>query len=80
MKRSRRKSRFDAIWRSWTRSLTGSGTGRKHFTVTVPVSLSTTFFAWVFQYVGKMSILAPEYVREKHAGYLEDALDDALGE
>ena len=54
--------------------------GRKHFTVTVPVSLSTTFFAWVFQYVGKMSILAPEYVREKHAGYLEDALDDALGE
>ena len=54
--------------------------GRKHFTVTVPVCLSTTFYAWVFQFVGKMSILAPEYVRVKYAGYLEEALDDALGE
>ena len=54
--------------------------GKKHFTVTVPVSLSTTFYAWVFQYVGKMSILAPEYVREAYAGYLEEALDDVLGE
>lgn len=54
--------------------------GRKHFTVTVPVSLSTTFYAWVFQYVGKMSIVSPEYVREAYAGYLEEALDDVLGE
>ncbi len=54
--------------------------GKKHFTVTVPVSLSTTFYAWVFQYVGKMSILAPEHVREAYAGYLEEALDNVLGE
>ena len=54
--------------------------GKKHFTVTVPVSLSTTFYAWVFQYVGKMSILSPEHVRESYAGYLEEALDDVLGE
>lgn len=54
--------------------------GKKHFTVTVPVSLSTTFYAWVFQYVGKMSILAPEHVRESYAGYLEEALDEAIGE
>lgn len=54
--------------------------GKKHFTVTVPVSLSTTFYAWVFQYVGKMSIVCPEYVREAYAGYLEEALDDVLGE
>ena len=54
--------------------------GKKHFTVTVPVSLSTTFYAWVFQYVGKMSILSPEYVREAYAGYLEEALDEVLGE
>lgn len=54
--------------------------GKKHFTVTVPVSLSTTFYAWVFQFVGKMSIVSPEYVREAYAGYLEEALDDALGE
>lgn len=54
--------------------------GRKHFTVTVPVSLSTTFYAWVFQYVGKMHIIAPEHVREMYAAHLEEALDDALGE
>ena len=52
--------------------------GKKHFTVTVPVSLSTTFYAWVFQYVGKMSIIAPEYVIEAYAGYLQEALDDVL--
>ncbi len=53
---------------------------RDTFEVTVPVSLSTTFYAWVFQYVGKMRILGPEYVREKYAGYLEMAMDEALGE
>ena len=53
---------------------------RTHFVFTVPVSLSTTFYAWVFQYVGKMSIVAPEHVRETYAGYLEEALDDVLGE
>ena len=51
-----------------------------HFTVTVPVNLSTTFYAWVFQFVGKMSIVAPEHVRETYAGYLEEALDEVLGE
>ena len=54
--------------------------GRNHFTVTVPVSLSTTFYAWVFQSVGKMNVVAPEYVREAYAGYLEEALDEVLGE
>ena len=53
---------------------------RGMFEVTVPVSLSTTFYSWVFQYVGKMRILEPEYVREKYAGYLEMAMDEALGE
>ncbi len=52
---------------------------REHFVITVPVSLSTTFYAWVFQYVGKMSILAPEHVREAYTGYLEEALEDVLG-
>ena len=53
---------------------------REHFTVTLPVSLSTSFYAWVFQYVGKMRILAPEHVRESYAGYLEQAMDEVLGE
>lgn len=49
------------------------------FEVTVPVRLSTTFYAWVFKYVGKMRITAPEHVRTAYAGYLEQALDDVLG-
>ncbi len=52
----------------------------KSFMVTVPVSLSTTFYAWVFQYVGKMRIVGPEQVREAYAGYLQEAIDEALGE
>ena len=50
------------------------------FTITVPISVSTTFYGWVFQFVGKMRILAPEHVRESYAGYLEQAMDEVLGE
>ena len=50
------------------------------FEITVPVSLSTTFYAWVFQFVGKMRIVGPEYVRTEYAGYLQEAIDEALGE
>lgn len=53
---------------------------KEHFDVTIPVSLSTTFYAWVFQFVGKMGITRPEYVRKKYARYLEEALDKALGD
>ena len=48
--------------------------------VTVTVHLSPTFYAWLFQYTGEMTVIAPEHVREAYAGYLQDALDDALGE
>ena len=50
------------------------------FTITVPVSLSTTFYAWVFQFVGQMKILAPESVREVYKGYLKQAAEEALEE
>jgi predicted DNA-binding transcriptional regulator YafY len=48
---------------------------KKQFTITVPVSLSTTFYAWVFQYVGKMNIIEPEYVKEEYQGYLREAIN-----
>ena len=51
---------------------------KKHFTVTVPVNLSTTFYAWVFQYVGKMKITAPEHVKNAYADYLQEAIDEVL--
>ena len=49
------------------------------FDVTVPVCLSGTFYAWVFQYTGEMRILEPEYVRNEYAGMLENAVDMTLG-
>ena len=52
----------------------------RQFKVTVPVNLSTTFYAWVFQFVGQMNIAGPEHVREAYAGYLGEALDAVLGE
>ncbi len=49
------------------------------FEVTVPVRLSSTFYAWVFQFAGEMSILAPEGVREMYAASLQEAIDETLG-
>ncbi len=49
------------------------------FDVKVPVSVSSTFFAWVFQFTGEMRILGPGHVREKYAEMLEDAIDVTLG-
>ena len=48
--------------------------------ITVTVHLSPTFYAWLFQYTGQMTVIAPEHVREAYAGYLQDALDEVLGE
>lgn len=48
--------------------------------VTVTVHLSPTFYAWLFQYTGQMTVIAPENVREAYAGYLQEALDEVLGE
>ena len=48
--------------------------------ITVTVHLSPTFYAWLFQYTGQMTVIAPEHVREAYAGYLEQALDEVLGE
>lgn len=47
--------------------------------VTVTVHLSPTFYAWLFTYTGEMTVVAPESVRGAYAGYLEEALDGALG-
>lgn len=49
------------------------------FDVTVPVALSWTFYAWVFQFTGEMRILEPEYVKREYVGMLENAMDTALG-
>lgn len=53
---------------------------KKTFDVTVPVCVSGTFYAWVTQFVGEMTIVEPGNVREAYAGYLQEAIDDVLGE
>ena len=49
------------------------------FDITVPVSISGTFYAWVFQFVGEMNTIAPERIVNAYAEYLQEALDDVLG-
>ncbi len=44
--------------------------------VTVTVHLSPTFYGWLFQYAGEMTIAGPEYVREAYAKRLKKALED----
>ena len=52
---------------------------RQTFDVTVPVCISGTFYAWVTQFVREMSITAPNHVRQAYADYLQEAIDDVLG-
>ncbi len=49
------------------------------FDITIPVSISGTFYAWVFQFVGEMNIIAPGHVKDAYADYLQEAIDDVLG-
>ena len=49
------------------------------FDITVPVSISGTFYAWVFQFVGEMNIIKPDHIVEAYADYLQEAIDDVLG-
>ena len=50
------------------------------FDITVPVAVSGTFFTWVSQFTREMTIVAPENIRQGYAGFLEEAIDDVLGE
>ena len=38
----------------------------KHFKVTAEVSVSPTFYGWVFQFAGKLRILSPDKVKRKY--------------
>ena len=52
----------------------------KRMDVRVTVHLSPTFYGWLFQYVGEMTLVGPDHVCQAYAGYLEQALDEVLGE
>lgn len=46
----------------------------QHFLVEVDVSISPTFYSWVFTYGGKMQILSPKNVNEEYRKRLTNAL------
>jgi predicted DNA-binding transcriptional regulator YafY len=46
---------------------------KEHFTATVEVSVSQTFFAWVFQFSGGIRITGPAAVTEQYRQMLEKA-------
>jgi len=48
--------------------------GEKHFIATVDVSVSRTFFGWIFSYNGKIRILGPEMVLQQYREQLTHAL------
>lgn len=48
-------------------------TDDRHFTATVDVSVSQTFFAWVFQFAGGIQIISPPEVKEQYFRMLEKA-------
>lgn len=50
-----------------------------HFLVRAQVSVSQTFFAWVFQFAGKIQIMEPVSVKEQYQKMLETALASAIG-
>ena len=50
----------------------------KTFDIQVQICVTGTFFAWLFQYVGEMSIVSPMHVKEAYINRLQDALDDEL--
>ncbi len=49
------------------------------FEATVEVILSATFYGWLHQYVGEITLISPEFAVQQYAGRLQDALDDVLG-
>ena len=53
---------------------------KETFDITVPVHVSKTFYAWVNQFAGEMTIIAPDHVRQTYAEHLQKAIDDVLGD
>ena len=51
-------------------------TDSNHFTATVDISVSQTFFAWIFQFSGGIRIISPPAVKEQYRKMLEKAREE----
>ena len=47
-----------------------------HFRATVHVNASDTFWGWVFEYVGRMKVVAPEEATQMYRDRLNRALEE----
>lgn len=45
----------------------------EHFIVSTEVSTGSTFYSWVFNYAGKIRILAPQIVKDEYQAHLDKA-------
>ncbi len=50
------------------------------FDITVPVCVSSTFYAWITLFVGEMSVVRPGHIRDAYAEYLQDALENVMAQ
>lgn len=50
--------------------------GETHFTVTTEIAISPTFYGWLFQFAGKMEVVAPRAVAEEYRETLRRALKE----
>ena len=46
-----------------------------HFIINVEVSLSPTFFSWIFEFAGMITVLGPSKVKEQYREMLLSALE-----
>ncbi len=70
---------MDQVIDKFDEDVRAPGVRRDYFDITVPVHVSGTFYAWVTQFVGEMTITAPDSVRDGYAQFLQDGIDDVLG-
>ena len=68
---------IDNIIDKFGKDVTISNITTNSFDATAVVSVSRTFFSWVFQYAGEMTILSPDIVLEEYDDMIRTALPSA---
>ncbi len=65
----------DAVIDQFGKAVIMTPVDAEHFTITSPVEISPTFFAWVATFGSRAKIISPEPVAAKMREFLEDALN-----
>ena len=70
-----RKELADAVIDQFGKDVMMMPVDADHFTITVPIEVSPTFFAWISTFGRRVKILSPEPVVEKMRDFLQRSLD-----